>query len=251
VLDQGEICDGGAGCLANCSCPNGQVADGNKGCMVPLCGNNVLDQGETCDGGAGCLANCSCPNGQVADGNKGCMVPPLQLCGNGVLNPNEQCDGGVNCSANCTCPLGFVPDGNLGCFQVEICDDGVDNDGDLLIDAGDPYCHDKTVAGIGIYLTQPSFVRILTADGDSWEQNTAANFTLSITIDGSDGVTHIWVQTTGFSAQSPQGFVVWVPGVAPPAWPVGNGMFTHSFTATFQQSAWVNFSLVGAGLAPN
>jgi cysteine-rich repeat protein len=96
------------------------------------CGNGVVEGSEQCDGGGSCQADCT--------------VAPT--CGDGTISAGEQCDDGnmVNndgCSSSCTVEpyyqcSGAVP--NVCTKQEAICNDGIDNDNDGLIDAADPDC---------------------------------------------------------------------------------------------------------------
>lgn len=75
-------------------------------------------------------------------------VRSLTWCGDGIVQSGEQCDDG---NADDT-------DGCLRSCQKPACSDGVDNNGDGLIDAADPYCHsDLNAANAGTYL--PTFNR--------------------------------------------------------------------------------------------
>src|SRR3990167_6592511 len=123
---------------------------------APLCGDSVIDTDETCDDGNttnndGCSSKCqleSCGNGilegseKCDDGNTsnndGCSSKcQLEYCGNGILEGSEKCDdgntaNGDGCSATCQTEVGG---------PLPICSDGIDNDGDDLIDNLDPDCH--------------------------------------------------------------------------------------------------------------
>lgn len=62
-LAAGEQCDGGVGCLADCTCGKNYVPSGTIDCqIVSTCGNGIIDSGtkEECDSGEGCLSNCVC-----------------------------------------------------------------------------------------------------------------------------------------------------------------------------------------------
>src|ERR1700722_4619563 len=71
----------------------------------------------------------------------------MSLCGNGMLDPGEQCDGTDFGTATCT-SRGLGP-GTLvcntfchivvsGCTPLEDCTNGVDDNGDGLVDCRDP-----------------------------------------------------------------------------------------------------------------
>jgi len=69
-------------------------------------------------------------------------------CGDGVLRAPEQCDdwnltGGDGCSSDCQVEAGWTCSGGMGAISVCLaaCSDGIDNDGDGLIDyPADPGC---------------------------------------------------------------------------------------------------------------
>lgn len=89
----------------------------------------------------------SSSSGTTGSGGSGGKVDP-KLCGNGKLDKNEQCDEGHFAK---TCEgLGFMG-GTLkctpgckydtsGCKGSELCQDGIDNDGDGKIDCADSDC---------------------------------------------------------------------------------------------------------------
>ncbi len=64
-LDEGEECDGGEDCRADCT--------------RILCGDGILDEGEACDGGDDCREDCT----EIR-------------CGGGIGDPGEACDDGNN-----------------------------------------------------------------------------------------------------------------------------------------------------------
>lgn len=177
-----------------------------------------------------CVPNCT---GKVC-GNDGCGG----LCG--------KCADNENCTLTGTCiPKGpVVPD--------EICDNMMDDDGDLKADAADSDCAKKIVATLGIYFAAPAFLRVETSDGESVEVNYAEDWTSTITILGEESPAKVWVESASISATSPQGFVVWDGGtsVATPGWPVGNGLPVaagKSFSASFNEVKWFNLELSGYG----
>ena len=127
------------------------------------CGNGVIDSGESCDDGVDngsygfCNATCddvlecgddiingpeSCDDGNTANGD-GCSSTCQQeffnnICGNGVGEPGEQCDdgntaNGDGCSSTC------LVEGNGD--PIIQCSNGLDDDGDGLVDfPDDPNC---------------------------------------------------------------------------------------------------------------
>jgi cysteine-rich repeat protein len=173
-VDPGETCDppgssaGGNGnvCRGNCTvcgdlvlnnagveeCDDGNGINGD-GCendctLTPFCGDGNLDPGEACDDG----------NNIDGDGcESDCTVTPF--CGDGSVNaPGEECESDVDCLPGATCGLPGEPDECLcsGCGDgiidpgeecdpplvplSEICDNGIDDDGDGLVDCRDPDC---------------------------------------------------------------------------------------------------------------
>lgn len=80
-------------------------------------------------------------------GATGALLAPV--CGNGVVEPGEACDDGNQRDGDCcsaSCQREETRYGDLGataCLDgegVSPCEDGIDNDGDGLIDAHDPEC---------------------------------------------------------------------------------------------------------------
>lgn len=74
-------------------------------------------------------------------------VSVIGTCGNNIVEPGEACDdgnlnAGDGCSGTCAVENGFVCAGSPStCFTNEInCNDGLDNNGGLGIDAADPSC---------------------------------------------------------------------------------------------------------------
>jgi hypothetical protein len=129
----------------------------------------------------------------------------------------------------------------------------VDDDGDGKTDAGDHLdCDGKTVAVLGMYFSVPAFMKVETADGQSWEGDLPADWTATVSILGGESPAQVWLSTKSVSATSPQGFVVWDggAGVAPPDWPIEEGLPItpgKSFAASFGEAVWFNFELSGAG----
>ena len=102
-----------------------------------VCGDGHRDTDEECDdgnrqSGDGCSSECHVEPGPPPDGKDGGVTDSRKpTCGDGTLDPGEGCDdgnrqSGDGCSAQCT--------------LEEICDNGVDDDSDGLIDCRDPDC---------------------------------------------------------------------------------------------------------------
>lgn len=100
------------------------------------------------------LLACSDPDLVTVDGGDGGSSIGPSLCGDGSVEPGESCDGSDLAGASCK-TLGF-PGGRLrctsectfdtsDCFQEEICDNGIDDDGDGAIDCEDPDCQGSPV----------------------------------------------------------------------------------------------------------
>ena len=88
---------------------------------VEVCGNAVCGVGETC---SSCAADCG-------------ACPPVEVCGNAVCGGGETCS---TCSADCgACVIPPVDVGDPG-GATTACSDGLDNDGDGLIDLADAGC---------------------------------------------------------------------------------------------------------------
>ena len=165
---------------------------------APVCGNGRLEAGEACDGAAfggascatlgfdagalACDASCGfdvsgctraerCGNGLDDDGDQlvDCFDPDCAgadhcpVCGDGVREGHEACDGAdlgeESCASfgfdggelACTARCSFD---TTACFRLEVCDDGVDDDGDGAVDCDDsdcagkppcPYCGDGVI----------------------------------------------------------------------------------------------------------
>jgi len=96
------------------------------------CGDGTIQPGEQCDDG----------NFLDGDGCSSCCTTgsSAPVCGNGQLQPGEQCDdgntaAGDGCSATCTIePIVEGPPASPNCS------DGIDNNGDGLVDTADPCC---------------------------------------------------------------------------------------------------------------
>ena len=119
-----EQCDGSAGvttgfhCTQTCSLEEDQTGSA-------ICGNGVTETGESCDDGIS--------NGTYGFCNSDCSGQTAAICGNGVPEGSEACDNGQSNGEHQIC--------SSQCTLNAICNNGVDDDGDQLIDQLDPGCH--------------------------------------------------------------------------------------------------------------
>ena len=126
-------------CTMHDECPTNYECD-NGLCVGPECGNGVIETGEECDSGTGCLSDCSCDassNYAPYDPPQvDCQLITTQICGNDVKEGTEICDGtdldsktciGINpgftggtlaCATDCTA---FDVS---GCIGTPVCIDG-------------------------------------------------------------------------------------------------------------------------------
>ena len=109
MIDYGAICDGIAGCAADCKsqCGNKQIespeeCDGSANCGTDctlICGNGKIDsdKGEVCDGVTGCTSSCQAEADYLCFANNTCSK-----CGNGkVDDAAEECDSVTGCTSGC------------------------------------------------------------------------------------------------------------------------------------------------------
>lgn len=120
-----------------CNDGGGEICDGNGQCAPSVCGDNIISGGEACDDGDledgdGCDSNCT-----------------VTACGNGVLTSGEVCDDGNTttgdgCSGMCTVDADYQcttePAPSLCQLSETKCKNGVDDDGDGMIDGADADC---------------------------------------------------------------------------------------------------------------
>jgi hypothetical protein len=138
-----------AGCSQAADCGDGVVQGGEQCDGANLAGNTCLSVGEGFQGGTlACATDCRFDT-------SGCTGQ--SECGNGIIESGEVCDGSNFGGATCVslgyqggqlqCTSACVLD-ESGCTdEAEICDDGVDNDGDSFVDCDDADCYSSPACG--------------------------------------------------------------------------------------------------------
>ncbi|MEZ4293879.1 MAG: DUF4215 domain-containing protein [Polyangiaceae bacterium] len=155
VVTGAETCDDGNtapgdGCGSNCTVELGYACNGSPSLCVPSCGNGVVNGTDQCDdanlnNGDGCSSTCQIEPGYSCSGSPSvCFF----TCGNGTIEGEDQCDDGNTtpgdgCSAGCKVEPFYqcgaaVP--SVCTISETLCNDGVDNDGDGMIDGADSDC---------------------------------------------------------------------------------------------------------------
>jgi hypothetical protein len=136
-------------CVSDADCDNGLVCDGAERCQAGRCVRGVaLD----CDDGVACTVDrcvepsgcehvpddARCP-GSFCDGEahcdpaRGCVSEPPVVCDDGDMCTQSRCDEALRrCVHEPWRPPG----------AVEVCDDGIDNTCNGLVDCADPACVD-------------------------------------------------------------------------------------------------------------
>ena len=138
---------GDAACWDQCTCPEGYVFDTQYGCYPGqqlLCEWSGGSWDQTCSddwGQESCWDECTCPEGTYFDGYSGCVVDYATLCvqagGEWVVTCDEQWG---SCWEDCACPDGQYFDWVSACVTPEDCENGVDDDGNGLVDCDDWAC---------------------------------------------------------------------------------------------------------------
>jgi cysteine-rich repeat protein len=207
---------------------------------LAICGNGIIEAPEQCDGGATCAANCTL----------------LPVCGDGAVTSTETCEdgntvSGDGCSSTCQVEPYFqctsaLP--NVCTKQETHCSDGLDNDGDGLIDALDPDCalpayFPACAAGQSLHVYHS--VGGATAIPD----NTPAGITSNLiaTLGGTTqkaailfGITHTWDSDVDMFLTAPGGAALDIN--------TDNGSSLDNFTNTVLDSTCA--TAVTAGAAP-
>lgn len=144
-------CEDGS-CASDSSCKTTACGDGVRSAQEDCDGTDV--GGKTCaalglgDGALLCKADCSFDTTNCTN----------QACGDGHVDPGEKCDGAdlggqtcdklgfaggaLSCKADCSFDT-------AGCGSPEQCNDGLDNDKDLLFDCSDPDCQTDPICSTG------------------------------------------------------------------------------------------------------
>ncbi len=131
-----DACDGAGGCLhtpISASCSDGNACTFGDTCSGGTCSGTAY----SCDDGDPCTAD-------ACDGAGGCTHTFDDTCSGGTCGGAYSCDDGDPCTADacdgaggCThTPAPSCP----SCPTTEICDNGIDDDCNGLVDWADPAC---------------------------------------------------------------------------------------------------------------
>lgn len=221
---------------------------------VPLCGNGVCAGAEN---SGNCPADCGSCGDTICSSTETASTCALD-CGSVPLCNNGVCNAPAETSANCPSDCASVPNcGNGVCASPEtnatcpsdctagesnatLCQDGIDNDGDSLIDAGDSQCLDQPVATLNLSRTDPvtsvtyriSEIRVHCPGGTEpdaviGEGSINAMSSINIWALGNNLIPYtgkvgceVWVTTNGFQVQTNQKAGVWLPDTSQ-AYPLG------------------------------
>jgi len=125
-----------------CNGPSGNTG-GNPGLTCtpcPFCGDSIVTPPEFCDTNG----NIGCSSGYVCNSCQNCTVPS-SVCGDGNVTGSEVCDtnGNIGCQPFYTC------NSCQTCTPTpEACTNGIDDDGDGLIDCADSDCSSNPICPI-------------------------------------------------------------------------------------------------------
>jgi cysteine-rich repeat protein len=149
----GKVCDAAGQCVQcvkDSDCASMVCNTGTHTCGTGNCGNGKKTGNEGCDdgnnaSGDGCSSTCTVEPGYSCVGDSPSVCSPI--CGDGVLKGAEACDdnnamSGDGCSSTCQIEPFFDCTGTPSkCSKHEVlCNDGIDNDADGLMDKADPDC---------------------------------------------------------------------------------------------------------------
>ncbi len=133
-----EICDNDA--PISCTDVNGYA--GTSSCTnecgwglcqsTESCGDGIKNGSEICDGTDGVTSGFHCTESCTLETDN---LPPVinPICGDGILDAGEECDNGTNNGDHKICAISCTLNAN--------CNNGIDDDTDVLIDEADPGCH--------------------------------------------------------------------------------------------------------------
>jgi hypothetical protein len=130
-------CTQGAACTPTNPCDTGTI---NCSTGAPVCN----DTGMSGPNGTPCGAGNVCDNGTCSPCTQGTSCPPANPCHTGILScasgtstctdTGTSLANGASCGTNMWCQSGAC------CSSIEICDNGVDDNCNGLVDCADPYC---------------------------------------------------------------------------------------------------------------
>jgi len=147
--DNGLYCDGVEVCdeesnscmSANAPCQGEICVEDGDYCQPQTCGNDICDQGESCH---------NCPSDCISGTGSGTEAACFKGVADGVCHPVKETTACIDCSPGYCCGDGVCTadaENSLNCAldcgnepPSEICNNGIDDDGDNLADCDDPDC---------------------------------------------------------------------------------------------------------------
>ena len=79
---------------------------------LPICGDGIVNGLDVCDSGANCQIDCTCPTGYIPDENGGCTTYGNGICDTGETCDESSCDGlKASCLVGQYCSGGICIDG--------------------------------------------------------------------------------------------------------------------------------------------